>query len=389
MRLPRRNFVFLPLILFVVLFFSIALIPRTCVAQNPEYVGLAAAKGPQAAGVAPTDWDAAVRELVDRVAAIAPPGRIDLAVNNVSSLSADDATTIGERVRAELTKRHFRSSGAQPPDAELIVTISEGTDGYVIVAQVRSGSGEPARQGELARQDERVAMVSVSRAAKKAESGGGVSLEATRVWDQPGVILDFALPAVAAGAAPKMIVLEPGRLVFYSRQQDQWQIDQAVIIPPARPWLRAERGHIDISQGLAMGVAGIPGIQCKGDFTDPQTIHCGFVSQDTQAWIQGDAAVPKELDIGGDAATVGLACDARPVVLATGKGDWTQADFVQAYEMDTSGRAAAVLTGSPVAFAGPVIALWSTGTSGVARAVVRDLKSGNYEAWVVTASCGR
>ena len=134
-----------------------------------------------------------------------------------------------------------------------------------------------------------------------------------------------------------------------------------------------------------MGVAGIPGIQCKGDFTDPQTIHCGFVSQDTQAWIQGDAAVPKELDIGGDAATVGLACDARPVVLATGKGDWTQADFVQTYEMDTSGRAAAVLTGSPVAFAGPVIALWSTGTSGVARAVVRDLKSGNYEAWVVTA----
>jgi hypothetical protein len=77
------------------------------------------------------------------------------------------------------------------------------------------------------------------------------------------------------------------------------------------------------------------------------------------------------------------------VVLATGKGDWTQADFVQAYEMDTSGRAAAVLTGSPVAFAGPVMALWWTGTNGGARAVVHNLKTGNYEAWVVTASCGR
>jgi hypothetical protein len=383
MRLPRRNFVFLPRILFVVLFFSTALISDTSLAQNPDSVRLVAAKGRQAANAAPTDWDTAVRDLVDRVAAIAPPGRIDLTMNNVSSLSADEAATIGERVRAELTKRHFRLSGTQAPDADLAVTISEGTDRYLIVARVRH---EASAQGP---QDERVAMVSVSRAAKKAERGGGVSLEATRVWDQPGVILDFALPAVATGAAAKMIVLEPGRLVFYSRPQDQWQIDQAVIIPPERPWLRAERGHIDISQGLAMGVAGIPGIQCKGDFTDPQTIHCGFVSQDTQAWIQGDAAVPKELDIGGDAASVALECDARPVVLATGKSDWTQADFVQAYEMDTSGRAAAVLIGSPVAFAGPVMALWSTGANGVAGAVVHDLKSGNYEAWVVTASCGR
>jgi hypothetical protein len=383
MRLPRRNFFSLPLILFVVLFFSIVLIAETSSAQSLDSVRLVAATGRQAAVAAPTDWDTAVRELVDRVAAIAPPGRIDLAVNNVSSLSADEAATIGEQVRAELVKRHFRLSGAQAVDAEIVVTLSEGTDGYLIVAQVRRGSGEQARQ------DERVAMVPVSRVAKKAERGGGVSLEATRAWDQPGVILDFALPAVAAGAAPKMIVLEPGRLVFYSRLQDEWQIDQAVIIPPARPWLRAERGYIDISQGLAMGVAGIPGIQCKGDFTDPQTIHCGFVNQDTQAWIQGDATVPKELDIGGDVASVGLECDARPVVLTTGKGDWTQADFVQAYEMDTSGRAAAVLTGSPVAFAGPVMALWSTGTSGGARAVVHNLKSGNYEAWVVTASCGR
>jgi hypothetical protein len=161
-----------------------------------------------------------------------------------------------------------------------------------------------------------------------------------------------------------------------------------VIIPPTRPWLRAERGHIDISAGLAMGVAGIPGIQCKGDFTNPQTIHCGFVSQDTQAWIRGGASVPRDLDIGGDVASVGLQCDGRAVVLATGKGDWTQPDFVQAYEMDATGHAA-TLTGNPVEFAGPVTSLWPTGASGVARAVVHNLKTGEYEAYVVTANCAR
>jgi hypothetical protein len=366
--------------LFVVLFAPIAFIPKTCTAQSRVSLRLVSARGRQTASTAPADWDTAVRELVDRIAAIAaPPARTDLLVNNVSSLSPDDAAAIGERLRAELIKQHFRLTGAQAPDANLIVTFSEGTDGYLIVAQVQRGASDNAEQ---------VAMVSISRAAKKAERSGGVSLEQARVWDQPGAILDFALPPAAAGTTPEMIVLERGRLAFYSRQQDQWQLGQAVTITPTRSWLRTEQGHIDISQGLAMGSAGLPGIECKGDFTNPQTIHCGFVSQDTQAWIRGDASIPKDLDIGGDVANVGLQCDGRPVVLATGKSDWTQPDFVHAYEMDATGHAA-TLTGNPMEFAGPVMSLWATVTSGAARAVVHNLKTGEYEAYVVTASCAR
>ncbi len=336
--------------------------------------------GQQTPAAAPTDWDTAVHDLVDQITAIVPPpARIDLVVNNVSSLSPDNAATIGERLRAELTKRHFRLAGAQAPDANLTVTLSEGTDGYLIVAQVQHGVSEKTEQ---------VAMVSISRAAKKAERGGGVSIEQMRVWDQPGAILDFALPATAAGAAAEMIVLERGRLAFYSRQQDQWQLGQAVTITPTRSWLRAEQGHIDISRGLAMGSAGLPGIECKGDFANPQTIRCAFVSQDTQEWIRGDASIPKDLDIGGDVASLGLQCDGRPVALATGKGDWTEPDSIQAYEMDATGHAA-TLTGNPVEFAGPVMSLWAMDASGVARAVVHNLKTGDYEAYVVTASCGR
>jgi hypothetical protein len=379
----RRFFTFSHTILLVALLAPSALIAKTYLAQSPGSLRLVSAKGRQAATAPPTDWDTAVRELVDRVAAIAtPPAQIDLVVNNASSLSPDTVATIGERLRAELTKRRFRLEGAQTPDANLTVTVSEGTNGYLIVAQVRAGSSQQGQPSE------QVAMVSVSRAAQ-AESAGGVSLDEMRIWDQAGVILDFALPPAAAGEMPQMIVLEPGRLVFYSRSQDQWQIAQTVIIPPARPWLRAERGHIDLSQGLAMASAGIPGIECIGDFTNPQTIHCGSVSQDAGAWIQADAGVPQDLDLGGDAAGVGLECDGRPVVLATGKQDWTHPDFMQAYEMDTTGRAAAMLAGNPVEFAGPVMSLWPTGASGVARAVVHNLKTGNYEAYVVTASCSR
>lgn len=317
-----------------------------------------------------------VRELTDKVAAIAPPpARIVLAVSNRSSLNADQVAAIDGRLRSELAKRGFRLVEAPPVDAYLNVTISEGTEGYLIVAQVRQGAGE------------QVAMVPVSRAAQKEKGTGGVTLERQLAWEQVGVILDFALPTPAAGGTPTMIVLEPGRLVFYARKQTEWQIDQAIIIPPARPWLRAARGHIDISRGLAAGSAGLPGIECKGDFRQPQAIQCGFVSQDAQAWIQGDASIPKALDLGGDAASVGLECDGRPVVLATGKEDWTHPDFIQAYELEEGHGSGAVASGNATEFGGPVTSLWPTGDAGVARAVVRDLKGGNYEAYVVTATC--
>ena len=322
------------------------------------------------------DWENGLRALADKVTAVAPPpATIDLTVNNLSSLSADEVAGIDERLKSELARRRFRLVEVAPIDAYLDVTLSEGTEGYLIVAQIRRGTSEER------------AIFPVSKSAKNAKRAGGVALDQQLVWEQPGVILDFALPTPAAGGTPTMIVLEPGRLVFYARKQTEWQIDQAIIIPPARPWLRAARGHIDISRGLAAGSAGLPGIECKGDFRQPQAIQCGFVSQDAQAWIQGDASIPKALDLGGDAASVGLECDGRPVVLATGKEDWTHPDFIQAYELEEGHGSGAVASGNATEFGGPVTSLWPTGDAGVARAVVRDLKGGNYEAYVVTATC--
>jgi len=323
------------------------------------------------------DWDNGLRALADKVTAVAPPpATIDLTMNNLSSLSADEVAGIDERLKSELTRRLLRLAGTAPVDVYLDVTLSEGTEGYLIVAQIRRGTNEET------------AIFPVSKGAKNGKRSGGVALEQQLVWEQPGVILDFALPPAAAGEAPTMIVLEPGRLTFYARKQAAWQIDQAVIIPPARPWLRAARGHIDLSQSLAAGRAGLPGIECKGDFQHPEAVQCGFVSQDTQPWIQGDARVPKAFDAGGDAAGVSLQCDGRPVVLATGKEDWTHSDFIQGYEMEANGQGATA-SGNPTEFGGPVTSLWWTGIEGVARAVVHNLKTGNYEAYIVTATCSQ
>ena len=192
MRPFRRYFAFSGAILFVALFALIALVPKTCAAQSPASLRVASATGQQTPAAAPTDWDTAVGELADRIAAIMPPSaRIDLVVNNVSSLSADEVATIGERLRAELTTRHFRLAGAETPDANLTVTLSEGTDGYLIVAAAcsmrasdksaqvamvsisQSGEEGGAKRRRVARSDARMGSARRDSGFRAASCGGG------------------------------------------------------------------------------------------------------------------------------------------------------------------------------------------------------------------------
>jgi hypothetical protein len=203
------------------------------------------------------------------------------------------------------------------------------------------------------------------------------------------VILDFELPQPSPGESPALIVLEPGRLVFYSYSlpQAQWQVTDAVVIPPLRQRLRAPRGYIHLSEGLEKAEAMLSGIDCTGDFRSPAAIRCDFVNRVSSPWTTEEVWTSKNLEQAGDSADVSLACDGRPVVLATGGGDWTHADFLQAYELPAPPGQGAVASGNPVEFGGPVTSVWPAGKAGVARVVVRDLQTGSYEAYIVKATC--
>jgi hypothetical protein len=87
---------------------------------------------------------------------------------------------------------------------------------------------------------------------------------------------------------------------------------------------------------------------------------------------------------GSDIASVDAHCGGPSQTLATRTGDGTEADAVQAFAL---ANGAAVPLTAPVTFAGPVTALWSSGSSSVS-AVVRDLSTGKYGAYVITVACG-
>jgi hypothetical protein len=84
--------------------------------------------------------------------------------------------------------------------------------------------------------------------------------------------------------------------------------------------------------------------------------------------------------LGSEIATVQTKCGSGWQVLTTRPGDWTEADAIQAYEVQDHQL---VPVGAAVDVPGPVMSLDDSGI-----AVVRNLKTGKYEAFNITITCG-
>lgn len=334
-----------------------------------------------AAAAPPIEWEDELRDLAAEIAKLAPPpARIDLLVGNISSLTPEDVAPIHDALKVQLANHGVRFGDSQAADTSVQVTLSEGVEGYVVVAQVRHNGSE------------QTAMVTVPRGVKSAPRTVGVMLDAKLIWQQATQILDFALPTAADNSQNAMAVLEPGRLAFYSRVQAQWQFVR--VFESESAWATREwRGHIDLSQvgtqGAAAGNARSPHNECKGDFTQPASVDCEPSERTDDAWIAGNVRAPFVPPGGGDTVSLEVQCRAHAVALATGGGDWTQADFIQGYELLGGAGRGATASGNPVNFDGPVTAIWPGSAPGVARVVVHNLQTGNYEAYVVTATCSQ
>ena len=376
---PSRRRISLPLAV-VVLLFTIAAISRAQAQAPAQTAPNSTAQIPAAKSGVGAEWESKLGELADKVATAVPSGGVDLVVNNMSSLDADHVAAIAEALKAKLTDRHIRLVDAPQAEISLQVTLSEGAGGYLLVAQIQRGA------------DEQTAIYPVPKVAAATKPGDGVTLEADLIWQGPTAILDFATVPIPGVEDPELVTLEAGRIVFYTRAGGEWQLHQAVTILPLRPRVRAPRGYIDLSKGTANGIAKVPGVDCGGDFGNPSTIRCSFVIYK----LLGSDDSPKSqlADFTVESAGISLECGGRHVVLGTGTGDWTQTDTIQAYEIQAyetgaPGANTPIVSGTPLEVPGPVVSLRASETGGAARAVVHNLRTDAYEAYVITATCGR
>jgi hypothetical protein len=326
----------------------------------------------------PPQWNDAVRALANKIAAAAAPAHsLALNMTNTSSLGATDASAVSSALTAELARSHFTilSPASSPPaDAQVQLTLSEGAEGYVWVAQIRRG----AENGE---------QVSIVAAPVLADTFPGaarksLALSQKLIWRQPEKFLDFALLPADPSSSIRLVILEPERLAFYAPGEGEWQLQHAVRIPHSAPWPRDVTGEIDASAGKAS----LPSVNCEGDFARPETLQCVAVRQAKGSTTIADQ---EQLEINGHSAdfvALGKVCDSfGPILLVTGPGDWTVPDELRAYEAP-GGPPVAI--GQAIEFPGPILAHAPADDGKSARVVSRDLQTGMYEASIVSVSCG-
>ena len=87
---------------------------------------------------------------------------------------------------------------------------------------------------------------------------------------------------------------------------------------------------------------------------------------------------------GSDLAGIAMRCGSGGTVLATRAGAALEGDSVQAFAIVNRG---AVSLGPAAELPGPVTALWPSGDAS-AVAVVHDLQTGKYAAYLITVICG-
>jgi len=268
----------------------------------------------------------------------------------------------------------------------------------------------------------------------------------------PDPVLDAEILPASGTAAQRLVVLQPERVALFSQINGTWQIQAQASIEHDRPWPRDIRGRLSVGQdgGVAdlpgaiceVALAGSVTATCKpgsepwtlfgqgplrgrgnivpnrnffisppsadnsqGEAETPANIPAGFYSFATlgersgpiyafSTLLDGRAVLfnPEAKKMkwftnwGSDIAGMATNCGRAWQLLVTGDGDWTVPDTIQAFEFPDRQP---VAVSSTVNFSGPVTALWPAGDPSTAIAVARNLKTGMYEAYSLTLSCGR
>ena len=378
------------------------------------------------------DVSGAVRELAGRTASFLGAGQpVSITWRNLSSVPPATVAEAKPAFETAIRRAGLRVAEADAP-AEIRMTFSENGAEFLLVGEARKG-------------DERQVWIASwrRRSAPVPQPVSSISLDRKVVWEQEEPILDLAVSSTA------MLVLSPARLTLYSNEGGGWIPHGSLELAPPRPWPRDLRGRLRL-EGAAFQ-AFLPGLTCKGTIAPAISMECrpgddpwpldggnrtGAHFAATRNYFDGRiagsgngartvppfySAAPMEaaghpgwvlaqLDgrarlfdgdwrslcapgsaceegiagWGSDIAGTSAKCGNGRQILATRAGDSADSDALQAFAI---GDRAPAPIASPMAFPGPITALWPLGAESVLT-VVRSADGHRYTAYVVTVACG-
>ena len=208
-----------------------------------------------------SSWTEAEHELTSKIAAVTGPGAVSLNIENRSSLASGEVSTITAELKAQFQTAGMQVVAADNAAAAIQLTLSENIQAYVWVARIQQGENAPA-----------VVIVSSARTGPLAalRESSPMAIAKIPLWSQANQILDVGV----VDSPPRLIVLEPERIVLYSRQSSgQWQQDREFPLSHIRPWPRDLRGRLLLRKDHLFD-AYLPGVLCSATSATTFYVHC-------------------------------------------------------------------------------------------------------------------
>lgn len=310
----------------------------------------------------------AVKQVAGKILAqAAPHSNVSISFENRSSLEAGDAGAMKASLEQQLRAGGLELSES---DTKLRVTLSEDPARYLLVAQLgpdvaMSSWGKPPRPAVEYR----------------------IALKRTPVWEQRDPILDVKM----SNGGSSMTVLEPGRVVQYTKKDNAWQMDHATNAAPSLPATRDPRGRFDPDAadrwvaGRNYMDGGERGFYFTRADTGGGTLLAG-IDGHTRFYGQRPEPLLVINNWGSDLAAIESNCGAKKQVLATSAASDESQDHLQAFEYSTGSFSPA---SEALPLPGPVTALWPAETPDQVTLVIHNRQTGVYEASRVSLACAQ
>ena len=325
-------------------------------------------------------WSASLEESAKEFArkiVAALPGRenVSCEIRNNSSLRPDEFARVEQAIRVELQDQGVRTAASGDTMISVAVTLSENWKGFVWTAEIRQGAVS------------HVVLLGVSRSGetRAATNAMHVTVRSEKFWEGPERILDAA--AVSNGSGKSwLVLLQPSTLTIEDLQTGS---SSNVDLSSVQPLSRDSSGQLGGEQsGNAIWFS-----------TSLQVCNVNLETRSLGECLPKDAPggptpsrYPMLVDLtpaGSPAPGKGIGLVISPVCggtnqfLATSARDYTQTDSLQVFQTEPNGP---VAMSAELDSPGPIVALHTAPDA--PRAIVRNLTTGNYEAYRLAISCG-
>jgi len=331
---------------------------------------------------------------------------VSLEVQTQIAMTPADLSTFRRALEEDLRNLGLPMTATQS-ETRVRITISENARGVLLVAEIIAG-------------DQRTVLMQSWVAQLTAEAKPRLRISRKPVWEQPEPVLDILL----LNSDSDLLVLSSTTVASFRLDTGKWTQTGLAALSLARSPARDPRGRIESAPGGFRVY--LPGTTCSGTLQPMLNVACtpgneawpvnareaSFVARwvtdrnvlespsfqsafyaSADGWFStadhriidrtgNSLSVPDAW--GSDFASIETSCGANPTVLASGSGSNPDRDQAQAYEI-ASGRAAAA--SEPMTLPGSITALWPAEAAGQATLVVRNSKTGNYEASRLGVAC--